>query len=107
MTIIVTKELFNGHYNDQEGRYGEASQAMLITGDKRLSRIANCIESAPHFLLSSDEAARIIRGQIACIADNWGRVCEEARLTTIDRALLWHNQILNPDIAAGLEPGWL
>ena len=96
MTIIVTKELFNGHYNDQEGRYGEASQAMLITGDKRLSRIANCIESA-----------RIIRGQIACIADNWGRVCEEARLTTIDRALLWHNQILNPDIAAGLEPGWL
>lgn len=86
---------------------GEASQAMLITGDKRLSRIANCIESAPHFLLSTGEAERIIRGQIVCIADNWGRVCEEAGLTTIDRALLWHNQILNPDIAAGLGPGWL
>ena len=86
---------------------GEASQAMLITGEKRLSRIANCLEAAPHFLLHSTEAERIIRGQIACIADNWDRVSEEASLTTIDRTLLWRNQILNPDIATGLEPCWL
>lgn len=42
---------------------GEATQAMLISGDNRLSKLTSCLEAAPHFLLSAREATVIINQQ--------------------------------------------
>lgn len=80
-----------------QGRTGnEASQAMLISGNNRMSRIASCIDAAPHFLLSPDDARDIVEHQKQIIESNWSLVCDEAGLTEIDRNLLWGRQFLNP-----------
>ena len=75
---------------------GEASQAMLIVGGKRLSQLTVCLEAAPNFLLSQDRARKIMDDQIAAIHANWDAVCDEAGLSQVDRALLWGRQFLNP-----------
>ncbi len=75
---------------------GEATQAMLITGNERLSQIAACLKSARSFHLSDREAVQIARGQIETINDRWLPVCAEAKLTEVDRNLLWRRQFLNP-----------
>jgi serine/threonine-protein kinase HipA len=80
-----------------QGRSGqEAGQAMLIHGDQRLSRLALCLDAAPNFLLSRDEATAIAASQIAAIRKHWDAVCEEATLTAVDKQLLWRRQFLNP-----------
>ena len=91
-----------------QGRHGQtASQAMLISGNDRSSRMATCIAAAPQFLLSAKEAVQIVERQIVCIEENWRRICDEASLSEVDRNLLWGNQILNPYIFEGLESGTL
>ena len=91
-----------------QGRHGQtATQAMLIRGNDRSSRIATCIEAAPLFLLSREKAIQIIEKQISCIEQNWSIVCDEASLSEVDRNLLWGNQILNPYVFEGLESGHL
>lgn len=80
-----------------QARHGQiATQAMLIKGDDRSSRIATCLAAAPQFFLSEENAVKIIGNQVECIEQHWPTVCEEASLTEIDRNLLWGNQILNP-----------
>lgn len=87
-------------------RHGQiATQAMLVKGDDRSSRIATCLAAAPQFLLSEESAVEIIGNQVECIEQHWPTVCEEASLTEIDRNLLWGNQILNPYAFEGLETG--
>ena len=87
-----------------QGRSGqEATQAMLISGDNRMSRIATCIEGARHFLLTESEAIAIAEAQLRCIGENWGRVCEEARIDEVERAGLWGRQFLNPYAFTDLE----
>ena len=81
----------------------EASQAMLISGDNRMSRISACLEAAHHFLLSKKEAAAIVEYQISAISKNWNTVCEEAGFSETDRALLWGRQYLNPFAFDDLE----
>ena len=81
----------------------EASQAMLISGDNRMSRISACLEAAHHFLLSEKEAAAIVEHQISAISKNWNTVCEEAGLSETDRVLLWGRQYLNPFAFDDLE----
>ena len=73
----------------------EATQAMLIFGDNRLSKLKSCLEAAPHFLLSKDEAKAIFDKQRAAIEDNWEKVCDEAKLSAVDRKLFWKRQFLN------------
>jgi serine/threonine-protein kinase HipA len=73
----------------------EASQAMLISSDNRMSRISACLEAARHFLLSEKEAVAIVAHQISAIIENWRAVCEEADLSETDRTLLWGRQYLN------------
>jgi serine/threonine-protein kinase HipA len=73
----------------------EASQAMLISGDNRMSRISACLEAARHFLLSEKEAVAIVVHQISAIRENWSIICEEASLSETDRTLLWGRQYLN------------
>ncbi|MES9990658.1 MAG: type II toxin-antitoxin system HipA family toxin [Candidatus Thiodiazotropha sp.] len=80
-----------------QGRTGnEASQAMLISGDNRMSRIAACLDTASHFLLSRSEAIAMIKEQLTCMVENWKVVCDEAELSETDRKLLWGRQFLNP-----------
>lgn len=87
-------------------RHGQiATQAMLVKGDDRSSRIATCLAAAPQFLLSEESAVEIIGNQVEGIEQHWLTVCEEASLTEIDRNLLWGNQILNPYAFEGLETG--
>lgn len=74
----------------------EATQAMLIVGNNRYSQLKTCLEAAHLFLLSAKEAADIMDRVETAIRDNWDRVCEEARLATVDKALMWHRQFLNP-----------
>jgi serine/threonine-protein kinase HipA len=74
----------------------EATQAMLIVGNNRFSQLKTCLQAAHLFLLSDKEAADIIDRVETTIRDNWSSVCEEARLTSVDKALMWHRQFLNP-----------
>ena len=55
----------------------EASQAMLITDDNRMSRVSSCLDAARHFLLSREQAIAIAEGQLATIINHWSDVCEE------------------------------
>lgn len=87
-----------------QGRTGrEASQAMLIKGEARASRLAICLSAAPDFHLSETEAAALIERQIAVIADNWGSICDEAGLSQVDRRLFAGRQFLNSYALEGLE----
>lgn len=87
-----------------QGRTGqEATQAMLISGQNRMSRIATCLEAAHHFLLSEPEAIALIEAQLVCIAENWRPVCDEADLSEADRNLFWGRQFLNPYAFTELE----
>ena len=83
---------------------GEATQAMLIAGDRRWSRIALCLDAAPLFLVSAAEAFATAEHQILTIRDSWGAVCIEARLSEVDRKLLWRRQFLNPFAFEGTPP---
>jgi serine/threonine-protein kinase HipA len=82
---------------------GEATQAMFITGNKKLSQLTLCLEAAPQFLLGADRARAMINAQLAAIRAEWARVCDEAQMSEVDRAFLWGRQFLNP---FALE-GWL
>jgi len=84
----------------------EASQAMLISDDNRMSRISACLEAAHHFLLSEKEAVAIVGHQISAIGENWSTVCEEADLTETDRSLLWGRQFLNSFAFDDLDGGF-
>lgn len=82
---------------------GEATQAMLITGARRLSQLTLCHEAAPQFLLNEDRAREIIDAQLAAIRAQWSTVCDEAGLTEVDRRFLWGRQFLNPFALQGWE----
>jgi len=79
----------------------EASQAMLITGDSRMSTLANCLAAAPNFLLEQNAAREIIGGQIEMLRANLYEVCDEAGLAEIDRNILVQRVFLNPFIFEG------
>lgn len=88
-----------------QGRTGnEATQAMLIKGDNRISTLANCLAAAPDFLLTDNEALDIITHQIATIAGDWDAICALADLSVTDKALFGGRQFLNPYCVSGLGP---
>jgi serine/threonine-protein kinase HipA len=84
---------------------GEASQAMLITGDQRSSQISVCLNAAPQFLLSANQAYSIAEHQIETIRDRWAEICVEAKLAEVDQNLLWRRQFLNPYAFFGAPAG--
>jgi len=87
-----------------QGRTGnEATQAMLIKGDNRASTLAALLSAAPDYHLKEAEAAAIIEHQIRTIAAHWQVVCDEARLSPVDRALFAGRQFLNSYAIEGLE----
>ena len=81
----------------------EASQGMQIHGRERRSQLSLCLAAASSFRLRDHEALEIMRSQIATIARNWDKTCNEAGLTPADRRLLWRRQFLNDLAFEGLE----
>lgn len=80
-----------------QGRAGnEASQAMLIHGNHNLSQLKTCLDTAHNFLLSQEEASEIFSSFIDIINDKWDDVCDEAKLSVVDKNMLWKRQFLNP-----------
>lgn len=79
----------------------EASQAMLIVSDKRMSNLATCLEAAPHFQLDKKAAEDIIARQIDAIRANWGAACKDASLITVERNLFEQRIFFNPYIFEG------
>jgi len=85
-----------------QGRTGqEASQAMLIDGNRRSSQLVTCVDAAPSFLIPRDEAIAIAAEQIKVIRDKWDSVCTEAALTEVDKGLFWRRQFLNDFVFEG------
>lgn len=74
----------------------EASQAMLIMGDKRMSNLATCLEAAPNFQLDQKSAQELVAEQIDVLRGTWDEVCEEAALNEVERNLLRQSIFLNP-----------
>lgn len=74
---------------------GEASQAMMISGSDRSSRLVTCLAAAHHFMLSDMAARTIIDAQVKAINSHWDAVCDEAALSQIDRALFKDRLFLN------------
>jgi serine/threonine-protein kinase HipA len=74
----------------------EASQAMLIDGNNRMSQLRVCMEAARSFLLSTETAGRIVCEQVRTIQSEWTHVCDEAQLPEAERRQLWRRQFLNP-----------
>ncbi len=74
----------------------ETSQAMLINGNDNLSRLKTCLATAHNFLLSEEDALTTFEKQKKVIKQNWDAVCDEAKLSEIDRKLFWRRQFLNP-----------
>ncbi|MBF0441036.1 MAG: HipA domain-containing protein [Oligoflexales bacterium] len=82
---------------------GETSQAMLICDQDRRSRVMTCLDAAPAFLLTREEACGIISHQINVMEDNWSGVCEMAELSKMEENMLWKNLFLNPFVLQGFE----
>ena len=81
----------------------EASQAMLIVGQDRSSRIATCLAASPHFHLDEKDAIEIVERLLHSVGKNWRAICQEASLGEVDRAIFWGRQFLNPFAFHGLE----
>jgi len=74
----------------------EASQAMNIHGDNKLSQLSICLAASATFQLSDEAAKEIIRLQVAAIKDHYLEICQEASLSEVDQRFFWRRQILNP-----------
>lgn len=74
----------------------EAGQAMRIIGTANTSQLALCLQAAPQYLLSEEEAKAIVIRQVNAIRTHWNDICDEGALTPVDRAYLWRRQFLNP-----------
>jgi len=86
-----------------QGRTGnEATQAMLIKGENRMSTLRACLDAAPDFHLGEEEAQAIMTRQITTIAGEWNAIAEQAALTPTDQGLFAGRQFLNPYCIDGL-----
>lgn len=73
-----------------------STQAIGITRDgRRHSQLRVCRDVAPEFNLTAREADEIITGIVDTIRSSWNDVCDQATLTTAERAVLYSREILN------------
>ncbi|MEH6578824.1 MAG: HipA domain-containing protein [Amphritea sp.] len=82
---------------------GEASQAMNIHGSDKLSRLVNCLASAPSFVLSEDNAKGIIQSLVTSIKEFYPEICQEGGLSEVDQKFFWRRQFLNPYCFYGIS----
>jgi serine/threonine-protein kinase HipA len=81
---------------------GEAGQAMLILGQVNASQLRHCLEAAPRFLLSAEDAKAIVRHQAGTIRAHWDKVCDDAQLSVGERDILWNGAFFKPYAFEGL-----
>ena len=81
----------------------EASQAMQIRGDRNLSKLELCVESAANYSLSGEDARAIVSDQISIIKNKWESICDEANFDQTSRKIYWGRQFLNPFSIEGFE----
>ena len=80
-----------------QGRTGqEASQAMNIHVDNKLSQLGNCLEASSAFQLSEEAAQEIIRLQVRVIKEHYIEICQETDLSEVDQRFFWRRQFLKP-----------
>ncbi|MES9905002.1 MAG: HipA domain-containing protein [Sedimenticola sp.] len=80
-----------------QGRTGqEASQAMNIHGDNKLSQLGNCLAASSTFQLSEEAAKKIIQSQVSTIKEYYPKICQETNLSKVDQRFFWGRQFLNP-----------
>lgn len=73
-----------------------SAQAIGITRDgRRHSQLWVCRDVAPEFNLTTREADEIITDIVDTVRSSWHDVCEQAMLTTAERAVLFGREILN------------
>ena len=80
----------------------EARQVMRISGEQNASQLTLCFETASKFLLSQDEAREIAEKQKSIVEKNWDAVCEEAKISEVEKNSLWKRQFLNEFAFYGL-----
>jgi serine/threonine-protein kinase HipA len=56
------------------------------------------VQAAPVYQLTAAEAREIIDDQVSTIEAEWADAADAARLTEVERARIWRQQILNPAI---------
>lgn len=78
-------------------------QGMRIIGRRRQSLLSNCLSVASDFLLSEEQALRIMEDQITVIAENFKAVWEEAELGPPAENSMPTRQFLNPSCLQGLD----
>ena len=84
---------------------GETSQAMEIGDDHyRMSNLRGLTDRADEYLLSPAQAREIVDNQIDAIHENWNEVCDNARLSDLERSELMGRQFLNPYALEDYEP---
>ncbi|QVK24633.1 hypothetical protein KHX94_09565 [Shewanella dokdonensis] len=54
------------------------------------------MKAASTFLLTPQNATDIFDQQIDVIEKNWQQVCDEAKVSEVDKNLWWRRQFLNP-----------
>jgi len=87
-----------------QGRTGEeASQAMNICGENKLSQLGNCLASRVAFQLDEEQAIAIIEHQVNTIAKKYPAVCAAAQFSEVDQRFFWRRQFLNPFCFYDLE----
>jgi len=69
---------------------------MRIAGNNNRNQLAVCLHPASQFLLSEQKARAVILHQVDTIRKHWEGICNEAKLSVTDRALLYGRQLLNP-----------
>jgi serine/threonine-protein kinase HipA len=74
----------------------EASQAMNIRGENKLSQLGNCLAAREAFQLNEDQAVDIIEHQVRTIAKKYPDVCSAAQLSEVDQRFFWRRQFMNP-----------
>lgn len=74
----------------------QASQAMAVgRNGERSSQLRTCIAACEVYLLDRADAQAIIDAQVEIIRTQWDEAADSARLTELDRRLLYGREILN------------
>lgn len=74
----------------------EATQAMDIGQEGKLSTLTNALSNCNAFQLTRDSAKLIIEEMIGEIESQWQSICDEASLGQAERDRIWGSAVFNP-----------
>jgi serine/threonine-protein kinase HipA len=82
---------------------GEASHSMIIHNDSKISQLGNCLAICPSFQLAKNEAMDIMESQVRSICEHWDTICDEGKITAVEKNYFWRRQFLNPNCFFDLD----